>query len=194
MSPQSHVFLKNDNPHPRVLAILTQTWGSTPQTPGAKMWVSDSDFDGTLGGGQLELQAIERARQILKSDEKTAVVEFNLSRDLAQCCGGKAQIYFEKQLVPTPVVCFGSGHVGQQLSEVLAHTQIQLHLVDERPEWLEGSHSGSKKHREPAVDFIQQNFEQFPAAFAWTGAAARFAAWRLPASAKHQATALNWTA
>ena len=48
----------------KILAILTKTWGSTPQEPGAKMQIWNDGFTGTLGGGRLEFEVISTARKI----------------------------------------------------------------------------------------------------------------------------------
>ncbi|TIX23308.1 MAG: xanthine dehydrogenase accessory protein XdhC, partial [Mesorhizobium sp.] len=49
------------------LVEVAATKGSTPREAGAFMLVSASAIFGTIGGGQLEYMAIDKARQILRS-------------------------------------------------------------------------------------------------------------------------------
>ena len=48
-----------------VLVSVAGIRGSAPREPGAKMVVGESRLAGTIGGGQLELKAIEIARALL---------------------------------------------------------------------------------------------------------------------------------
>ncbi|MBZ9851173.1 xanthine dehydrogenase accessory protein XdhC [Mesorhizobium sp. CA14] len=52
-----------------VLVEVAATKGSTPREAGAFMLVSASSIFGTIGGGQLEYMAIDKARQMLSSRE-----------------------------------------------------------------------------------------------------------------------------
>ncbi|MDZ4676055.1 MAG: xanthine dehydrogenase accessory protein XdhC [Oligoflexia bacterium] len=151
-------FLKNqDTSKPQVMAILTKRWGSAPQTPGAKMLIWKGGFWGTLGGGQLEFEVLKRAELLLESSDKTHVEEYKLSTDLKQCCGGKVEVYFEKQMPLTKVLCFGAGHVAQQLASVLVGTTIELHIVDERSEWINQLPLGSQGHLIEPLKFLNHN-------------------------------------
>ncbi len=49
------------------LVEVAATKGSTPREAGAFMLVSASSIFGTIGGGQLEYMAIDKARQMLFS-------------------------------------------------------------------------------------------------------------------------------
>ncbi|TIW15939.1 MAG: xanthine dehydrogenase accessory protein XdhC, partial [Mesorhizobium sp.] len=49
------------------LVEVAATKGSTPREAGAFMLVSSSAIFGTIGGGQLEYMAIDKARQMLCS-------------------------------------------------------------------------------------------------------------------------------
>jgi xanthine dehydrogenase accessory factor len=62
------------------------------------MLVWTDGVDGTIGGGHLELAAIERARQaVLGPLLRTApfLDSFGLGPELAQCCGGRVRLLFE---------------------------------------------------------------------------------------------------
>jgi xanthine dehydrogenase accessory factor len=85
---------------------------------------------------------VERARQLL--DDPTAAPTMftsNLS-DRApvghgvQCCGGEVTLLLEPLAVLPAVAIFGVGHVGLELARILARHDLELHLVDSRPEQL----------------------------------------------------------
>ena len=66
--------------------------GSTPRGVGADMLVSAHGQEGTIGGGAMEYQATEIARQAFKNTPQDGfsrfVETFALGPDLGQCCGG----------------------------------------------------------------------------------------------------------
>ncbi len=84
---------------PSVFALITviETNGSTPCNIGEKLVVdADKLVSGTIGGGQLELQVIKKAHQLLSYTNFHPIIEeFALSSAFSQCCGGTLKIYFE---------------------------------------------------------------------------------------------------
>lgn len=87
------------DPAPQVLVTVAEVEGSVPREPGARMLVGRSRQWGTVGGGHLELRAVETARAMLASAglEQTArrLERFPLGPSLGQCCGGVVQLAFE---------------------------------------------------------------------------------------------------
>lgn len=83
-----------------VLVTVVAARGSAPRAAGAKMAVARESFAGTIGGGHLELQAIEIARGMLSSAEanSAALKRFPLGAALGQCCGGSVDLLFEPVL------------------------------------------------------------------------------------------------
>ncbi|MEC7118557.1 MAG: xanthine dehydrogenase accessory protein XdhC [Pseudomonadota bacterium] len=82
-----------------VLVSVARADGSTPREVGATMLVSLSAQADTIGGGHLEWQALQIARQWLQSADATAhpkLQRFNLSASLGQCCGGVMWLVFER--------------------------------------------------------------------------------------------------
>jgi xanthine dehydrogenase accessory factor len=71
--------------------------GSAPREAGARMVVRpDGAFHGTIGGGQLEWQALAAARQALRHGRTPArFAEQALGPDLGQCCGGRVTLLIE---------------------------------------------------------------------------------------------------
>jgi xanthine dehydrogenase accessory factor len=81
------------------LVTVISTKGSSPREAGARMIVRpDGSFNGTIGGGALEWQAIAMARSDLlgKDNDKTRLRGFALGPELAQCCGGHVDMLFER--------------------------------------------------------------------------------------------------
>ena len=126
---------------PVVAVTLVDVTGSTPQDVGSKMLVDGNGLVlGTIGGGRLERQAIERAQQILSQPavaQSTLLVEWNLQRDLGMTCGGAVKLLLEcYNLRRWQIVVFGAGHVAQALIRCLLNLDCQITCVDPRAEWL----------------------------------------------------------
>ncbi|WP_158814176.1 xanthine dehydrogenase accessory protein XdhC [Methylocapsa sp. S129] len=79
------------------LISLVKAEGSSPRESGARMVVRPSGaFNGTIGGGALEWEALEAARLALAVGRGPALRRtVSLGPDLAQCCGGRVQWLIE---------------------------------------------------------------------------------------------------
>jgi xanthine dehydrogenase accessory factor len=90
----------------RVARILVGTVdGSAPREAGAAMLVWQDGSAGTIGGGALEWEAMERARGMLRSEAMRAVERVPLGPALGQCCGGAVTLLtevFEAATLPRP--------------------------------------------------------------------------------------------
>lgn len=122
-----------------VLVTVLNVEGSAPRDTQTKMVVwSEGIFD-TIGGGNLEYQAIARSRQLLCGSEPEMISEWiTLGKDLSQCCGGKVELmfeYFPAQNVQ--VVLLGAGHVAQALVKILSGLEYHIHWIDTRKEIVE---------------------------------------------------------
>jgi xanthine dehydrogenase accessory factor len=71
--------------------------GSVPRAVGARMVVRpDGAFHGSIGGGQLEWQALAAARDALAAGRGEACfLDRSLGPDLGQCCGGWVRLIVE---------------------------------------------------------------------------------------------------
>jgi xanthine dehydrogenase accessory factor len=155
MSPLADLFLSKLLAAPAVLVRVHSTEGSAPRDAGAWMAVFTDSLLGTIGGGHLEHQAIERARELLalqlsKSGLEQGAAAPELMRmalgpSLGQCCGGVVHLSLQRvnaqdaatlrQQLDTPrmpVALFGGGHVGHALAELLARLPVALHWIDSR--------------------------------------------------------------
>jgi xanthine dehydrogenase accessory factor len=72
--------------------------GSAPREPGASMLVGLGGTLGTIGGGRLEWQAIQAARELLRDRNAAPVLidDLVLGPDLGQCCGGRVELWLER--------------------------------------------------------------------------------------------------
>jgi xanthine dehydrogenase accessory factor len=126
---------------PGVLVTLASVRGHAPREAGAKMVVSAEETWGSVGGGNLEAVAIERARKSFETGSAPELVTVTLSDKApyqhgVQCCGGEVTLLLEPLPVVPAVAVFGIGHVGLELARILARHDLELHLVDSRPEQL----------------------------------------------------------
>ncbi|MCS3844419.1 xanthine dehydrogenase accessory protein XdhC [Microbacterium sp. AK031] len=127
---------------PAVVVTMALVRGHAPRNGGAKMVVSPDGVFGTIGGGNLEATTIDRARAMLASGStEPELLTLTLSDKATteygvQCCGGEVTMMLEPMRVVPVVAIFGIGHVGLELARVLARHEIDLHLIDSRPEML----------------------------------------------------------
>jgi xanthine dehydrogenase accessory factor len=81
---------------PAVLVTVARVEGSAPREPGTKMLVTAQALCDTIGGGHLEMRAIEIARAMLAGDAAQVKYQrFGLGPSLGQCCGGVVWLAFE---------------------------------------------------------------------------------------------------
>jgi xanthine dehydrogenase accessory factor len=127
---------------PGVLVTLVSVRGHAPRAAGAKLVVSATQTWSTIGGGNVEAVAVERARALLGTHSAVPeTFELALSEKASyehgvQCCGGSVTVLLEPLPVRPAVAVFGVGHVGLELARILARHELELHLVDTRPEQL----------------------------------------------------------
>ncbi len=133
-----------------VLVSVVQAEGSVPREVGAWMLVWPDAVAGSIGGGQLEFQAIAQARlRLVQAPEAghDSVQRYPLGPSLGQCCGGVVHVRFERvgaadlgtltqRLMPVrqPLALFGGGHVGCALVRVLAPLPLAITWIDSRNE------------------------------------------------------------
>jgi xanthine dehydrogenase accessory factor len=79
-----------------VLVTVLSGKGSTPRDAGAKMVVAVDGVHGTIGGGELEFQALDIARGMLRTHGERTTKRFPLGATLGQVCGGAANLLFER--------------------------------------------------------------------------------------------------
>lgn len=144
---------------PRVALVeVTAARGSTPREQGAWMLVSPDAIHRTIGGGQLEFMAIDKARELIARNIATGAMDIPLGPEIGQCCGGRvaldillvddalrdalgARARSEDEARPA-VFLFGGGHVGRALAAALVLLPVSLIVVETRSEALEDMPDG----------------------------------------------------
>jgi xanthine dehydrogenase accessory factor len=121
-----------------VLLTVVRTGGSTPRKSAAKMLVGREATVGTIGGGRVELEAIEAARALLAEGyaARPALRRWHLTHDLAMCCGGEMEVFMEPMLPSPRLFVCGGGHVGRALVPMAAAVGFQVYVVDDLEENL----------------------------------------------------------
>ncbi len=134
-----------------VRVVLAEVRGSAPREPGASMLVGVTQVQGTIGGGQLEWEAIAAARGLLELNAVPSVVRrVVLGADVGQCCGGVVTLRLQRytvadvaqlqaarplataQLRRPTLWLYGAGHVGQALARIVAELPPALTWIDSR--------------------------------------------------------------
>jgi xanthine dehydrogenase accessory factor len=158
-----------------VLIRVTATQGSAPREAGTWMAVWTDALTATIGGGQLEFQAIQEARGLLAGQGSAPahgeVRRYPLGPSLGQCCGGVVFLGFRRigagdaealrrELTEhlSPVALFGGGHVGAAIARLLAGLPYSVRWIDSRdgvfPEALPAQID--TEHSEPVQDAVAQ--------------------------------------
>lgn len=129
-----------------VLVTVVAVRGHAPRDAGAKMVVGRYASWDSIGGGNLEAVAIDRAREMLAAGVSVPETFVSTLSERAargderrygvQCCGGEVTVLLEPLAAVPAVAVFGMGHVGLELARILARHDLDLHLVDTRPEML----------------------------------------------------------
>jgi xanthine dehydrogenase accessory factor len=117
-----------------VVATVVSARGSTPRSAGAKMVVyPDGRTMGTVGGGAVEADVIERARALVDSGEPT-LLEFELTGEADAVCGGRMSIFLDLIAGAPSVAVIGGGHVGQAVATAAGQAGFRVTVVDDRRE------------------------------------------------------------
>ena len=131
---------------PAVLIEVSEARGSVPRGASTRMLVSATQALGTIGGGHLELKAIEAARGLLAAaDRAPRSVHYPLGPALGQCCGGAVTLAYSMldagALAAWPkttplfhLQLYGAGHVGRAIARALAPLNVIVDWIDERDE------------------------------------------------------------
>jgi xanthine dehydrogenase accessory factor len=163
-----------------VLVEVVDARGSAPREAGTRMLVSASRCAGTVGGGHLELKAIEQARRLLAAGRPgRQTAHYPLGPALGQCCGGAVTLGFERldeaTLAAWPEAAprlhlqlYGAGHVGRAIVRALVPLDLRIDWIDEReeefpPAVFEGEPGWPARVRKVCVDAVEAEVAEAPA-------------------------------
>ncbi|MEC3908630.1 xanthine dehydrogenase accessory protein XdhC [Tamlana sp. 2201CG12-4] len=119
------------------LVTVTKVLGSAPCNVASRMVVDkNKSIYGTIGGGKLEHEIIEKAIQAI-NENNVIEVSFTLGPKFEQCCGGKVDLLIEPMNQSPELFLFGAGHIGVEISKLLEKTPFQVNLIDSREGWFD---------------------------------------------------------
>ncbi len=121
------------------LATIVSTLGSTPGKDPMKMLVrADGTIVGSVGGGCLEAEVWEAARDVLRT-LRSRTLSFTLTEehypDSGLICGGTVTIFIEPVTQPR-VHVFGAGHVGAATARLAHEAGFRVRVYDDRADLL----------------------------------------------------------
>ena len=134
-TPWSDVISKLTNlNHPYALATVISSSGSSPRGSGSKMVITSENTYDSIGGGKLEFQIINRARELLnKNFASQEIKEFYLSSTCKQCCGGTMTVLIETFIFKKiPLAIFGGGHIANELVQIIGDLDFDISWLDSR--------------------------------------------------------------
>lgn len=132
MSLYSKILQIENSDTKAALCTIINTKGSAPRKTGSKMIVyQNGTIAGTIGGGALEKLVIEQALEVIKNNT-SKIVEHNLVKDLAMCCGGTVEFYIEPIMNKKKLYIFGAGHIGKALAKFATELDFTTTLIDDR--------------------------------------------------------------
>lgn len=123
-----------------VFVVVVNAEESTAGKKGFKMIVlKDGTFFGTVGGGTLEKDALNIAKELFNTKGtyyKKYVLKEGDPLSLGMICGGEAELYFEYVGTKRQMVIFGAGHLGKAIYEVSkVSNEYDFLVIDERPDF-----------------------------------------------------------
>lgn len=134
------------------LVRVASAKGSTPREAGTWMLVSRDAIFGTIGGGQLEYMAIDKARSVFSEPDSAITLDIPLGPEIGQCCGGRVEVSIvcvdaamrsklisdaERDDARLPhVYIFGGGHVGHALAAALSLLPVKALVIETRADEL----------------------------------------------------------
>lgn len=139
------------------VATIVNVLGSIPSFKTAKMLVrDDGSILGTIGGGCVEAEVWQAAREVMESEEPRSLT-FNLNQDpkydTGLVCGGTLDIFVEPVLPPASLYIFGAGHVSVNLYKVASSAGFDVTVVDDRAAYA------NRERFAEAKEVIAEDFE-----------------------------------
>ena len=159
---------------PSILITITRTRGATPGKTGFKILIGEEGrIAGTIGGGAVEFHAIDKCKELIKSNssyyneiiqlvdtDKGQGEKVNLKKEsnpslsgimkivLPAWCGGEVELFYEIYRNQNILYIFGAGHVGAAVSDLAVRHGFYVELFDSRKEILDAlpENSYSQKH------------------------------------------------
>ena len=121
-----------------VLATVVEGVEKTPGRSGFKLIsYANGDFEGTVGGGELEQQVLQECEKVHKS-KTNILMEYKLtvnSDGIGMQCGGTAKVFLEYYPATKKVFIFGAGHLGRSVVPILKSIGFYTIIIDNRADF-----------------------------------------------------------
>lgn len=126
------------------MATVIETTGSVPGKVGARLAVTDSRSEGTVGGAGLEFQITQRLRELLAEGKVGGEVAiFGLNKGakghevvpLDSLCGGRVCLTMEVVMPMPHILLMGGGHVAQAIAHMCNGLGWDYSVQDTRNEF-----------------------------------------------------------
>lgn len=146
--------------HARIIRVK----GSSPREEGAEMFITAMGLAGTIGGGQAEWHAVQRARDMLATGDLRDTLDIALGPEIGQCCGGRITVELQRlgesqraahldriESAALPhLLILGAGHVGRALARIALTLPWRVIVVDTRADELALAPAGAETRLTPA--------------------------------------------
>ncbi|MCK5248983.1 MAG: XdhC family protein, partial [Spirochaetaceae bacterium] len=120
------------------LAFIIESRGSTPRESGRMLIRVDGTAVGTVGGGPLEAQVMEEAKEAL-ADGVSRTVRRSLTpegKDAAGMeCGGAMVVRIDVTEAPPRLLLIGGGHVNLAIARAAAPLGFAVEVAESREEF-----------------------------------------------------------
>ena len=158
------IELKKENRN-FVTVSVVKSKGSTPGKAGFKMIVDhEGKTYGTVGGGALEMEAIQESKRLMASGNENLLKEYLLINDdtiadqnattVPMSCNGRIWLYYEFERNLPVVYIFGGGHVGEALIEIMGKLKYHIILIDNLQELF-------VKNKAKGINCIYMEYKDF---------------------------------
>ena len=98
--------------------------------------LADGGIVGTIGGGRIEKEVTDAAVALLAegAGARPRLLRYQLTHELAMCCGGEMEVFVEPLVPEPPLVVCGAGHVARAVVPLARTCGFAPIVVDELEE------------------------------------------------------------
>jgi xanthine dehydrogenase accessory factor len=147
------------------MATVIETSGSVPGKVGARLALTDSMIEGTVGGAGLELKVTNRLRELLSTGKVGGeVATFGLNKGakghevvpLDSLCGGRVCLAMEVVMPMPHILLMGGGHVAQAIAHMCDGLGWDYSVQDTRSEFssVEAFPDARERHNGKVANFL----------------------------------------
>ena len=151
------------------IASVVSTAGSVPGKEGARLALTSTEVNGTVGGAGLEMKVITKLRQMLDSATKPCgeIITYGLNKGakgyevqpLDSLCGGRVSVALEVMIPMPHILLMGGGHCAKAIADACKPLDWNFSVQDSRAEYatLDGA---KETHHSCPSDFLDQESQE----------------------------------